>query len=114
MKDFILNNYHWLSILIVDIFLGVLFLIKKVKVIMKDTSFEKVISLLPSLIIKAEKSGKSGPEKKVFVLGSALSYLADLTGKDLAEVGSIYSKKISDYIEVILSTPVKKGLKDED
>ena len=59
-------------------------------------------------IIKAEKNIKGGSDKKSFVMSMAISYLATLCGEDDAEVYEAYGKRISDAIENILMTPVKK------
>lgn len=113
MKEFLINNYSWISTLLFGVVSILIFILKKVKVELKDTPFEKVLSILPSLILTAEKSIKSGIEKKTFVLSSALTLLAELTGSDVADVSKSYSKRISDAIEEILLTPVKKEIKDE-
>ena len=115
MKEFLIDNYSWIISLVIGVASLLIFLLKKVKIIEKDTDFEKVLAVLPSLIVKAEKSGKSGPQKKEFVIASAIYYLLSLKGEKGGEVDiNAYSEKIGDAIEAILSTPVKKEVKDEN
>lgn len=114
MKEFLLENYSWIITIVCSIISILIFLLKKVKIVKKDSAFEKVLMLLPSLIIKAEKNIKGGSDKKSFVLSMAISYLASLSGEDDEKVYQEYGKRISDAIEDILLTPVKKmEVKDE-
>ena len=115
MKEFLLNNYSWLITLVFSVLSILIFLLKKVKVIKKDTAFEQVLSLLPSLIVKAEKSIEGGANKKAFVLSMAISFLSQLTGEDdQQKLCDEYANRISEAIESILLTPVKKGQEDEN
>ena len=112
MKDFLIENYSWIASLLVGLISLIVVTFRKTKIVMKDTAFEEVLSAIPSFMIMAEKSGKSGKEKKELVVGLAFEYLAKLTGKEITELVD-YSKKISDAIEMILSTPVKKEALNE-
>lgn len=114
MKEFLIENYSWIITLVFSIISILIFLLKKVKIVKKDSAFEKVLMLLPSLIIKAEKNIKGGSDKKSFVLSMAISYLASLSGEDDEKVYQDYGKRISDAIEDILMTPVKKEVLDEN
>lgn len=115
MKEFLIENYSWIITLIFSIASILIFLLKKVKIVKKDNFFEKVLELLPSLIVKAEASGKSGCQKKDYVLWSAMGYLHNLLDHEMTmnEI-DLYTNKISEAIEAILSTPVKKEVKDEN
>lgn len=113
MKEFFIENYNWMFSALFCILSLIAVILKKVKVNMQDTDFEKVLSLLPSLIIKAEKGLVGGEKKKSFVLSMALTYLCELSGKSIDEVSEIYSRRLDEAIEDILMTPVKKGLDNE-
>lgn len=106
MKEFIAENYSWLLSLLFSV-LGVL-LISVKKITLKNTPLQKTLGLLPNLIIMAEKSGKDGKTKKAYVLGVALSYLADLLGQDIKEVSEQFGDEIDSSIEKILQTPQRK------
>lgn len=115
MKEFLIENYLSLINLGCSLICLVIFLLKKAKIVKKDTAFEKVLSVLPSLIIRAEKSGKTGPQKKAFVVSSALCMLSSLLDEEMTEENiSFYSEKLGSAVEDILSTPIKKmEVKDE-
>lgn len=71
---------------------------------------DEVIVKLPSFINSVEVSG-NGLDKKRKVLSSALSLLTKKLGRDLSIAESEYFvSKISNSIEMILSTPQKKGV----
>lgn len=115
MKEFLSENYSWLITLVFSVASILIFLLKKVKVIKKDTAFEQVLSLLPSLIVKAEKSIVGGANKKAFVLSMAVTFLSQLTGESNQEkICDEYGSRISEAIEAILLTPVKKEVVNED
>lgn len=115
MKQFLIENASWLLTLLFSAASLIVFLLKKVKIVKKDTAFERVLSLLPSLIVKAEKSISGGTNKKAFVLSMAMSFLRSIVDEDLTEDAERdYIKKLGDQIEAILLTPVKKEVVDED
>jgi len=115
MKEFLIDNISWLATLVLSGASLLVFLFKKVKIIKKDTAFEQVLSMLPSLIVKAEKSIQGGSNKKAFVLSMAMSFLRSLIGEELTESAEKdYLSKLSEQIEAILLTPVKKEVFDEN
>lgn len=114
MKEFISQNY----LIMIEIILGVISLIivilKKTKILLNDTPFEKLLSRLPDIISKAEILSKDGKVKKSYVLSVSYAYLADLTGKPVEEISGIYCDRISSAIEEILKTPQKKEVKTDE
>ena len=85
----------------------VLFL-KKNKILLKDTAFEKIIVTLPSLIQCAESLFTKGSEKKTYVMSVSFSLLSKLLSLSPEEVARDYGDRISSAIENILETPQKK------
>lgn len=84
------------------------YVFKKTKVVFKDTFYEKVLSVLPSLIQRAESLFKVGSDKKSFVLGVAYALLSELTGESVENCAEKYGDRIGAAIENILETPQKK------
>ena len=109
MIDFLFQ--HWIELLYVVIATAslVVALVKKTKLVTEDTIFEQLIRVLPKMIIGAEKTGLKGIDKKDIVVNVALDWLVNMTGKTRVDLAALYSKRIEDAIEDILSTPEKKG-----
>ena len=110
MKEFLFT--YWRDILSVFVMLVtlVLWLIKKKPIKVVYTIKESILRLLPYCISEAEKlTGVTGADKKAFAL--------DLLKKLLCEIYSLsgdqdlvtYLQFASEQVEVILSTPQKKG-----
>lgn len=76
----------------------------------KTTPLGQVVQLLPLLICKAEyKYGSgNGALKKQFVMDAALNFYQKLTGIALTD-DSVLADEISRAVELILSTPTRKG-----
>ena len=114
MKEFIAQNY----LIMIEIILGfislIIVILKKTKIILNDTPFEKLLSRLPDIISKAEELSNIGKVKKSYVLGVSYAYLADLTGKSVEEISGVYCDRISSAIEEILKTPQKKEVKIDE
>lgn len=110
MKEFIVSYWYVIVELVFAIVSLVLLILKKTKIKLIDTPWEKLIQKLPEIISKAETVSSVGHEKKSFVLGVAYAFLSDLTGKSIEQVSYDYKERISAAIEAILSTPQKKGV----
>lgn len=110
MKDFILQNWRWLLEACLVIAAFVLMLIRKKPVKIVDTIQQVILRLLPGLINQAEINfgAGNGSAKKKFVLDLLHTLLKELGYGD--EVISQYNVFASDQVEVILSTPKKKGM----
>lgn len=108
MIEFLSN--HWLQVLEIAVSLAclLLYVLRKNKLVLKDTAFEKLMAKLPSLITAAEQHLADGASKKSFVLGVSYSFLADLLGVEPDEVAVKYGARIDMAIEDILKTPQKK------
>lgn len=114
MKDFISQNYLIMIEIILAVISLVVVILKKTKILLNDTPFEKLLSRLPDIISKAEFVSKDGKVKKSYVLSVCSAYLADLTGKSVVEISGMYSDRISLAIEEILKTPQKKEVKMDE
>lgn len=107
--DFI-KNYWFLILPSVEIFCTVLILLirkKPVKVV--DTLKEVIVRVLPSLICAAEKTGLKGSDKLNFLLQELAKVLKELNYGD--DVIAQYLPFAIEQVELILSTPQKKGIK---
>lgn len=109
MIDFLIT--YWKEILDVLILIGavVLYILKKKPVNVLDTIKEVIIELLPLAINKAEESGAAGSDKKVLAAQYVFDALKILGYGAYPELKETYGKFIDEKIEVILSTPQKKG-----
>ena len=113
MKEFFAENWKFIVYIVFAILGIVITLCKKTKVVSKtvDTPFERVMALLPSLIVEAEKSGMKGESKLNSVVFAALGILQKLCQRDLSfEEIDDYRDAIIKAIEQILETPQKKGV----
>lgn len=81
---------------------------KPVKVV--DTIKEIIVRVLPAFIIKAEASDKKGADKLSLVLDLMKGFLKEMSYGD--DVVSQYLPFIKEQVELILSTPQKKGSKN--
>ena len=107
MKEWIFENYR----LIIDVVLltmsVIIMCIKKKPVKVVDSAKETVCLLLPGLINLAEASGLKGDNKKTFVVQKLHECLLDLGyTTDCIEILEEFARS---QVEVILSTPQKKG-----
>ena len=104
MKDFLLTYWREILAAIELIIVIVLYIVKKRPVQVLDTFRELILRLLPYCITKAEEQPK----------GTKLDFAIDLLKKVLAEMGyelsGDYEKFAREQVEVILSTPQKKGV----
>lgn len=77
-----------------------------------ESCLSDVFSFLPSLILKVEEPG-NGAAKKAKVIDAAIKILKSKLGRDLSVRESSFSREaFSGQIEMILSTPIKKGESD--
>lgn len=109
MKEFFLQNYKYIIVGLCWLLNFIILLLKKNKLVVKDTIFENLLLMLPTLIKQAEESGGTGSDKKALVLSYALNWLVSFTSKTFEEIKSLYADRVSRAVEEILSTPQKKG-----
>lgn len=112
MNDFIafLRDY-WFEIasLLASLVSFIVILLKR-KVKLADTALTTTLMKLPDIIKDAEKLYDDGRAKKLYVLSSALKYYVEVGGSNSRDISSI----IDSEVEKILTTPVKKEVKDEN
>lgn len=101
--DFIRNYWRELLAAVELIVVIVLWIVKKRPVQVVDTLKETIIRLLPYCICKAESAPKG--EK----LGLCISLLTECLAELGIELNDDYKKFALEQVEVILSTPQKKG-----
>ena len=109
MKEFFVQNWYYIAVLLIAICNMILLICKKNKVVQEDSLFTKLLEILPAMIRRAEDTGLDGANKLVFVVDTAISWLADYTGKNTACIRATYQERVITAIENILSTPEKKG-----
>lgn len=109
MKEFLISNWRLIAEGLCAIAALVFMFVRKKPIKVVDTLQQIILRLLPGLINQAEI--QFGPGK-----GSAkLEFVIDLLKKVLSELGygdevvSPYLSFAKDQVEVILSTPQKKG-----
>lgn len=74
---------------------------------------DEVVGLIPTLVNSVERPGH-GEEKKILVISRAISLFERLIGRKLSDAEKLAAeKRFSDTIELVLTTPVKKGSTDE-
>lgn len=109
IKDFIVQNWYYIALIFIAICNMILLICKKNKVVQEDTLFTKLLEILPVMIRRAEDTGLDGVNKLTFVIDTAMSWLADYTGKNTACIRATYQERVITAVENILSTPEKKG-----
>lgn len=109
MKQFIIANYKLIIVSICWLINLIILLLKKNKIIVKDTIFANLLTMLPRLILEAEQNYSDGQDKKLVVLSYALNWLCEMTGQGIDSIKAQYAEKTSEAIESILATPQKKG-----
>lgn len=102
--DFLKTYYREIIEIILVITSFVLFVARKRPIKVIDTIKEVILRLLPYCINKAEVC--NGDDKKTFALSLLAELLRDL-GYDLLPD---YEKFAGEQLEIILSTPQKKGM----
>lgn len=104
MKDFVLN--YWREILeVVAVLVSIIICcIKKRPVQVVDTLKETIIRLLPYCILKAESASKG--EK----LATCIEILKTTLRELGVELNDDYKAFALEQVEIILSTPQKKGV----
>lgn len=113
MKEFFAENWKFIIYLAVAILGIVITILKKSKLVNKivDTPFERVLALLPGLIVEAEKTGGTGSDKSNFVISRALAIYQKLVEHELSYGELVeYNHRFTDALEKILETPQKKGI----
>ena len=112
IKDFFVQNWYYLALLVLAICNMVFLIFRKPKVVQKDILFAQVLQLLPIWIKESEALGGSGEVKKCRVITEAIKYMAqysDVKYSSCNEVDFSAIDRIGEEIEKILSTPEKKG-----
>ena len=108
--NFYQANKEWLDkviYLLITIIVTILVsVIKKKPVKVIDTVKECITRLLPYCICDAEKTDLKGEDKKVFALQCLYKLLKEF---GYEEIYDQYREFAAELIEVILSTPQKKG-----
>lgn len=107
--DFV-KNYWFLILPGIEIICTIFVLVlrkKPVKVV--DTLKEVIVRVLPSLICAAEKTGLKGSDKLHLLLDELAKVLKELNYGD--DVIAQYLPFATEQVELILSTPQKKGIK---
>ena len=105
--DLLIQNYNLIIDIVLVIVATVIMCIKKKPVKVVDSAKEIVLKLLPGLINSVEQSDLKGANKKDKVLLLLHECLVDLGySQDCIALLDDFAK---DQIEVILSTPQKKG-----
>lgn len=108
MINFLRENWRWMLEIALVICSAVVFILRKKPVKVVDTLKEIICRLLPGLIAEAEKSGKSGDFKKSLVISGLKILLKEFGYQE--EVIEQYMEFAGEQVEVILSTPQKKGV----
>ena len=108
---------NWKLILEAVIFIAsvVLLILKKKPVKVLDGTKDKLDEYIRSCILEAEEvwlEHGTGSEKKAFVVAKAIQYIHLLLGLDEKDAMT-FKSYIADRVEYFLSTPSKKGEKDE-
>lgn len=109
MKEFIIENWYYLALLFIALLNMIILLCKKSKIVQTDSVYGQLLSILPTMIRKAEQPDLTGGEKRHLVINLAIDWLCRMTGLDVGSCREKYYSKVSDDIESILSTPQKKG-----
>lgn len=108
VQQFFVNYWREILSAVALIVSIVLWIVRKKPVKVVDTIKEVIIRLLPALINGAEATGLTGKEKLKLVLDSLSKILIDFGYGD--DVVNQYLPFAKEQVEVILSTPQKKGV----
>lgn len=108
--DFIKTYWREILEFVVILISIVICCIKKKPVKVVDTIKEVIVRVLPAFIIKAEASDKKGADKLLLVLDLVKGFLKEMSYGD--DVISQYLPFAKEQVELILSTPQKKGAKN--
>ena len=105
MKEFLFTYWREILYVICALITIVFFFIRKKPVQVLDTFKELILRLLPYCINEAEKAPKG--EK----LSASLRFLKSVLADMGYELNADYEKFALEQVEIILSTPQKKGIK---
>ena len=109
ISKFLVTNWQPIFSAFLSVVAVIIVLIKKRPTASSLTHYlEAIVSTLPSLINKAEKTGLTGSRKFTDVLGNCMHLLHKLV-KTSEEDDKLAKEYFTDAIEAILSTPQKKG-----
>lgn len=108
VQQFFVNYWREILSVVCLIVSTVLWIVRKKPVKVVDTLKELIVRLLPALINGAEATHLSGSEKLKMVLDSLSKILIDFGYGD--DVVNQYLPFAKEQVEVILSTPQKKGV----
>lgn len=104
--DFIKSYYREIIDIILVIISVVFFIIRKKPIKVVDTIREVICRVLPGAICSAEGQDLKGDAKRVFALSIVKEIIIEL-GYAWSDD---YEKFAGDQLEIILSTPSKKGV----
>lgn len=108
VKDFLIQNWRLILEVALVVISVVLLIVKKKPVNVVDTIKEIIVRILPALINQAEMIvGLSGQDKLRLVLDALSKVLKDDGFGD--DVIKSYLPFAQEQVEIILSTPTKKG-----
>lgn len=111
MKEFFINYWREIIWILSAVISLVCLFIRKKPVKVVDTVREVIIRLLPYCISQAEKLiNATGADKKEYALSLLWKLLSEIVSVSSEDLSSMYSEFASDEVEVILSTPQKKGV----
>lgn len=109
MKDFLFNYWREILEVIVILISLIICCIRKKPVKVVDTIKEIIVRVLPAFIVQAEASGLKGADKLELVLSLVKGFLKEMSYGD--DVISQYLAFTKEQVELILTTPQKKGVK---
>lgn len=107
-----LKEYYQLILSGLSIVVAIILLLckKKPDANLFKTIFVDLLEYVPDAIKIAERTGKTGAEKKAYVMTLLAKFLdVRLTGLSFEEKSDLLAE-LSDYVENVLSTPQKKGI----
>lgn len=115
IKNFVVDNWQFISIVIIIICNIILFLIRrKEKRSTFDAAVETICSSIPMFIIEAENKFGSGhgSDKLELVKEHCYSLIKNELGRGLTKSEKKYfDGTIKQLVEVVLTAPQKKGVK---
>lgn len=107
--DFIKAYYREIIEVIAIVASVIICCIRKKPVKVVDTIKEIIVRVLPVFIVQAEASGLKGADKLELVLSLVKGFLREMNYGD--DIISQYLSFTKEQVELILTTPQKKGVK---
>ena len=109
MLDFLISNWRWIAVVLIELISFIILLLKK-RITIQDSKYREILLKIPGLISQAEKLSPSGngKEKFDFVFVTVIDLLKSEYGDSLTKM---FSDTVSSFIESILECPQKKMIK---